>query len=72
MEYFVLRNEKTGETIKVGRFGDDLLQESFRNGEWVWDEILDRELFDGLLEEISEAEAEKIIALERQREKIAA
>lgn len=72
MEYFVLRNEKTGEIIKLGRFGDDLLQESFLKGEWVWDEVLDRELFDGLLEEISETEAEEIIAQQMEREKIAA
>lgn len=72
MEYFILRNQKTGETIKLGRFGDDLLQESFRNGEWVWDEILDRQLFDGLLEKITEAEAEEILNFQTEQEKIAA
>ena len=72
MDYFILRNEKTGEIIKLGRFGDELLQESFRNGEWIWDEVLDRQLFDGLLEEIPEAKAKEIIAFQMEREKIAA
>jgi hypothetical protein len=72
MDYFILRNEKTGEIIKLGRFGDDLLQESFRNGEWIWDEVLDRQLFDGLLEEIPEAKAKEIIAQQLIHEKIAA
>lgn len=72
MDYFVLRNEKTGKIIKLGRFGKDLLQESFRNGEWLWDEVLDREMFDGLLEQISETEAKKFIAQILKQEKIAA
>jgi len=72
MEYVVLRDEKTGRIIKLGRFGDNWLQERFYQGEWVWDSILDRELHDGMLELISQVEAEKIIALERRREKIAA
>lgn len=72
MEYVVLRDEKTGKVIKLGRFGDNFLQEKFWHGEWVWDEVLDRQLFDGWLEKINEVEAEKIIALQRRPEKIAA
>ncbi len=72
MEYVVLRDEKTGKVIKLGRFGDNFLQEKFHQGEWIWDSILDRELHDGWLEKISEVEAEKIIALMWRREKIAA
>ena len=62
MEYVILRNEETGEIEKLGRFGEDWLQERFYQGEWIWDEVLDRELADGLLEKTSESEAEKIIA----------
>ncbi len=38
----------------------------------IWDEVLDRDLSDGLLEEISETEAEKIITEILKQEKIAA
>lgn len=72
MDYFILRNQKSGEIIKIGRYGDDGIAESLRFGEWVTDYVLDGEMFDGLLEQVSETEAEKIIALMRRREKIAA
>ena len=72
MDYFILRNQKTGEIIKIGRYGDDGIAESLRLGEWVSDYVLDSEMFDGLLEQVSEAKAKKIIVLQRQREKIAA
>jgi hypothetical protein len=72
MEYVVLRDEKSGKILKLGRFGDDFLQEKFYQGEWVWDDVLDRELHDGWLEEISEAEAEKIIVKLLEQEKVAA
>lgn len=72
MEYVVLRNEETGEIEKLGRFGENWLQERFYQGEWIWDEVLDRELHDGLLKKISEAEAEKLIATQLRQEKIAA
>ena len=72
MEYVVLRNEKTDEIEKIGRFRDDGIAESLRFGEWQRDRILDSEMFDGLLEDISEAEAIKIIALQHRHEKIAA
>ena len=72
MEYVILRNEETGEIEKLGRFGGNWLQERFYQGEWIWDEVLDRELLDGLLEKISEAEAERFIAVQLRKEKIAA
>jgi hypothetical protein len=72
MEYVILRDEETGEIEKLGRFGENWLQERFYRGEWVWDEILYSEMFDGLLEKISEEDAEKIIAQMLEREKIAA
>ncbi len=72
MEYVVLRDEKTRRVIKLGRFRDDGIAESLRFGEWRRDRILDSEMFDGLLEDVSETEAEKIIAQILKEEKIAA
>lgn len=72
MDYIILRNEKTGTVIKIGRYGDDGIAESLRFGNWVRDRALDGEMFDGLLEQISETEAEKIITLMLKQEKIAA
>lgn len=72
MKYVVLKSEKTDKIVKVGRFKTDGVTESFRNGKWTRDRILYSELLDGLLEEISEAEAEKIIAQILEKEKIAA
>lgn len=72
MEYVVLKNEVTGEVEKIGRFRDDGIAESLRFGEWLRDRVLDSEMFDGLLEDISEAEAERLIDLQHQREKVAA
>lgn len=72
MEYVILRDEDTGEIEKLGRFKDTGITERFYNGEWVRDQVLYSEMFDGLLEEISEAEAEKIIAQMLEKEKIAA
>ena len=71
MEYVILRDEETGEIEKLGRFGKNWLQERFDQGEWIWDEVLDRELADGLLENISESEAERLITLQHRCEKIA-
>ena len=72
MDYFILRNEKTGEVEKIGRYRDNGIAESLRLGEWVKDRVLDGEMFDGLLEQISETEAEKIITRLLKQEKIAA
>lgn len=72
MKYVVLKSEKTDKIVKVGRFTTDGITESFRNGKWTRDRILYSELLDGLLEEISESEAEKILAQMPEQEKIAA
>lgn len=72
MDYFIKKNHRTGEIIKIGRYKDDGIAESLLFGKWQYDRILDREMFDGLLEEISETEAEKIISQILEREKIAA
>lgn len=72
MDYFILRDEETGEIEKIGRYKDNGIAESLLFGEWIKDYVLDSEMFDGLLEKISEAEAERIITLQRRREPIAA
>lgn len=72
MDYFILRNEETGEIEKIGRYRNNGIAESLRFGKWVRDRILDSEMFDGLLEQVSETEAEKIIAQILKAEKIAA
>ena len=72
MDYFILRDEETGEIEKIGRYRDNGIAESLRFGEWVRDRVLDSEMFDGLLEQVSEAKAEKIITQMLKQEKIAA
>jgi hypothetical protein len=72
MGYVILKDEETGEIEKIGRFLETGITEKFHNGEWIRDRVLYRELLDGLLEKISEAEAENIIAVQHKREPIAA
>ena len=71
MEYVVLRDEETGKIEKIGRFREGGIGEQFFNNHWESDSTLYSDLFDGLLEEISEAAVKKIIANQRQPEKIA-
>jgi hypothetical protein len=72
MDYFILRNQKTGEIEKIGRYGDDGIAHSLRFGEWVEDYVLDSEMFDGLLKQVSETEAKKIISQILKQEKVSA
>jgi hypothetical protein len=72
MEYVILRNEETGEIEKLGRFLKNGLGEQFCDDHWESDSSLYSLMFDGLLEDISEIEAEKIIAQRLKQEKIAA
>ncbi|HSK70556.1 MAG TPA: hypothetical protein VK892_02590 [Pyrinomonadaceae bacterium] len=71
MDYFILRNEETGELEKLGRFQNGI-GEQFCDDHWESDASLYSLQFDGLLEKISEAEAEEIIAEQFSSEKIAA
>ena len=71
MEYVVLRDEETGKIEKLGRFQNGLA-EQFCKDHWESDASLYSLQFDGLLEKISGAEVEKIIAEQFAREKIAA
>jgi len=72
MEYVILKDEETGEIEKVGRFRENGLAEQFCEDRWESDASLYSLQFDGLLEKISEAEAEKIIAQKFEGEKIVA
>ncbi len=72
MEFVILRDEETGEIEKIGRFSENGIAEQFCEDHWESDASLYSLQFDGLLEEISETLAEKIIAEILEREKIAA
>ena len=73
MKYVVIKNAKTGKVRKLGRFHENALTERYSiQGLWVSDNTLESDLFDGLLEEISEREAKRIIATQFSREKQAA
>lgn len=76
MKYVVMRDDKTDEILKIGRFSGkpDFVDEhySLAKNDWVQDNTLLSDLYDGLLEEITEAEANRLIASEFSREKQAA
>lgn len=62
MQYVILRDDETGEVEIVGRFLKYGVGEIWLDGKWQSDPTLYSNLFDGLLENITEAEAKKIIA----------
>ena len=66
MKYVILRDEETDEIELIGRFEKHAVGEVWRDGRWKSDSTLYSDLFDGLLEEISEAEAEKLTAEKTQ------
>ena len=75
MKYVVMKDDETGEVIKLGRFSGkpDYVDEYYLPiSGWQRDNTLYSDLLDGLLEEISEREARRIIATEFSREKQAA
>lgn len=78
MKYVILKDEETDEIEKLGRFRKDaksvyvFTETYFPNIGWEEDETLYRQLLDGHLEEISEAQARRIIATQFSREKQAA
>jgi hypothetical protein len=75
MKYVVLKDEETGEIEKLGRFRKDensvdiFTETYFPSAGWEKDETLYVQLLDGLLKEITEAEAKRIIATQFSREK---
>ena len=78
MKYVVMKNDKTGEVMTLGRFGKNggtglgFEEIYLPQSGWQQDNTLYSDLLDGLLEEISEAEANRIIATQFSREKQAA
>lgn len=78
MKYVVMKDDKTGEIMTLGRFRKDkktgyLFDEVyFPKSGWQQDNTLYSDLFDGHLEEISEAEAKRIIATQFSRKNQAA
>ena len=76
MKYVILKNSKTGKIRKLGRFSGapEYTDEYYSpiSNSWKEDNILYSELLDGLLQEISETEAGRIIATQFSREKQAA
>lgn len=78
MKYVIMKNGKNGEILTLGRFRKDkntdyVCEEIYlpKSG-WQEDNTLYSDLFDGLLEEITEAEANQIIRTQFSREKQAA
>jgi hypothetical protein len=75
MKYVVMKDRTTGEILMLGRFGGkpDHIDEIYLPGSgWQRDNSLYGDLFEGLLEEVSEAEADKIIETQFPKEKQAA
>lgn len=75
MKYVLMKNDKTGEIMSLGRFGKDSktgfdFEEVYlpQSG-WQQDNTLYSDLLDGLLDEISEAEAKRLIATQFSHEK---
>ena len=62
MEYVVEKNEETKEVYLIGRFKSKGIAEIWQNGKWVESSTLHSSMLDGLLEDISEAEAIKLIS----------
>ncbi len=78
MKYVVMKDDETGEIMSLGRFRKDKKtgyvfdEVYFPKSGWQSDNTLYSNLFDGLLEEISEAEANRIIATQFSQTKQAA
>ena len=66
-QYVVVRDEETNEIDLIGRF-DQGLAEIYKDGKWQSSGIIYRLQMDGLLEDISEAEARKLISQKQTQE----
>ena len=69
-QYVVVRDESTGEVELIGRF-ENGLGEIFEDGKWQSNGVIYSLQMDGLLENISEAKALKLIA-QKETEKLQA
>ena len=61
MQYVILKNNRTKNIEVLGRFVDDIA-EIYKDGKWQFESYLYSWQIDGLLTEITETEAIKIIA----------
>lgn len=68
MEYVVEKDEETNEIYLIGRFKIKGTAEIWQNGKWVESSTLHSSMLDGLLEDISEAEAMELIAQKEAQE----
>jgi hypothetical protein len=66
-QYVIVRDEETNEVELIGRF-DDGLDEMFIDGKWVSNGLLYSLQMDGFLEDITEAEAMKLITQKESQE----
>lgn len=66
-QYVIVRDEITDEVQVIGRF-ENGLDEMFVDGKWESNGLLYSLQMDGLLEEITEAEAMKLIAQKEAQE----
>ena len=66
-QYVVVRDEITNEVELIGRF-ENGLGEILKDGKWQSNGVIYSLQMDGLLEDISEAEAMKLIAQKQIRE----
>ena len=66
-QYVVVRDEITNEVELIGRFKNGL-GEIFKDGKWQTNGVIYSLQMDGLLEDISEAEALKLISQKRTQE----
>ncbi len=66
MQYVVLKDEETGEVEIIGRFKKYGIGEIWQDNHWQSDSSLISNLFDGLLENVSEIEALRLIAAQKE------
>ncbi|MEK7723353.1 MAG: hypothetical protein AAB336_03315 [Acidobacteriota bacterium] len=68
MKYVIEKDEKNNKVHLIGRFQSKGIGEIWRNGKWVESSTLHSSMLDGLLEEITEAEALKLISQKQVQE----
>lgn len=68
MQYVVMRDIETNEIDLVGRFKNNGIGEIWQNGKWVAYSNLVSDLLDGLLENITEAEAKELVTRQQNSE----
>ena len=62
MQYVIMKDYETNEIDLIGRFKSKGIGEIWQNGEWIPYSNLISDLLDGLLENITEVEAKRLIS----------